>query len=312
MFAPELKPFQIYFTLFFLFGLNPFVSFANEQKRQSKLLIVIPRLVAVLCNISIAYRECKNFPLDTVATIFGRLVLVSGAVVNLIAIFENLFHAHLVYQIFSEISAVINILRICLNINYSHKLMKKSLNRRLTIHIVIIVLGSTIKFYVETTNGIECTLSVLWTISNVIEYMHLFHLSFYIEFIRFILKSLSEKLADKMINCQTYWYHGQNNELWHSLHHMKSVYLKLWNVSQKVNALFGWFLVICMLETTSTAVFNAYWEYDLLTHAAARKLARKYHFHFILASYKQGAKCLVKKLCENVRVVIWSLLPYIS
>lgn len=74
---------------------------------------------------------------------------------------------------------------------------------------------------------------------------------------------------------KNYWYHGQRNELWHELHYMKSIYLRLWNISQKVNSLFGWFLVTCMFEMAITAVYNVCWEFDLLKRAAGKQIPRK-------------------------------------
>lgn len=273
----QLNPFRTYFIVFYLFGLNSFVSLANDQKKLCKTLVLLPRIAAVLGNVYIVYLERENFPHD-IDDIFGRSLLISGPILNLIAIFESLYNSQLVQQILSEISTVINILEIFLKIEYSHKMMKKSLNRKLAMLLAVITMGSIIKFYVETNTGKKPTISVLWTISNVFKYIHLFHLLFYIEFIKFGLESLSEKLAHKMNDRQIFWFHGQRNELWSEMHSMKSVYLRLWNVSQKVNTLFGWFLVVCMLEMASTVVYNVYWEYDLLKSASDKQVPRKYHF----------------------------------
>lgn len=279
----QLNSFQIYFNVFYLTGLNSFVSFTNKQKRLPKLLIVLPRLIAILGNAYIAYRECDNFPYNRVYEIFGRFVLICVVIVNLTAIFENLYCVQIVQQILCEISTVIDILKTCLNIECLHKMMEKSLNQKLISHAMVIVLSATIKYYVETINGKNLIFSILWAICNTIKYIHLLHLEFYIEFIRYALKSLSEKLANKINDRQLYWYHGQRNELWHDMHYTKSIYLRLWNISQKVNSLFGWFLVICMLETTSTAVYNVYWEFNLLKYAAGRQIPRKYEFnHYLL------------------------------
>lgn len=220
-------------------GLNSFISFKNEQKRLPKLLTALPRLAACLGNFYIAYRECDNFPYDRIDDIFGRFVLICGALVNLTAVIENLRNAKIVKQIMCEISTVINILETCLNIKYSLKMVKRSLNRKLITHGTVIVLSSIIKYYIETIHGKRLTFSILWAICNVIKYIHLLHLEFYIEFIRHALKSLSAKLTNKMTDQPNYWYHGQKDELWHDLHYMRSVYLRLWNISQKANALFG-------------------------------------------------------------------------
>lgn len=165
---PQLNPFQIYFTVFFLFGLNSFVSFTNRQKRLPKLLIVLPRLTAILGNIYIAYRVCDKFP-NSIEDIFGRFVLLCGVVVNLTAVIENLCSVQIVQQILCEISTVINILETCLNIKYSHKMVKKSLIRKLKIHAMVIVLSSMIKYYIETIHGKKLTFSILWAVCNTIK-----------------------------------------------------------------------------------------------------------------------------------------------
>lgn len=276
MITPQLNPFQIYFDVFFLFGLNSFVSFTSDHKRLPKLLSALPRLIAILGNIYIAYRECDNFPYNRVDDIFGRVALMCVVIVNLTAILENLCSAQTMNQILCEISIVIDILKTCLNIEYTHKVVKKALNQKLVSHMAVIVLGASIKYYVETINGKNLIFSSLWAICNTIKYIHLLHLEFYVEFIRYALSSLSEKLANKINDRQIYWYHGQRNELWHDMHYMKAVYLRLCNISQKVSSLFGWFLVVCMLETTTTAVYNVYWEFNLLKYAAGKQIPRKY------------------------------------
>lgn len=276
--VPQLKPFQIYFNVFFLIGLNSFVSFTNEQKSLPKLLMAIPRLIAILGNIYIGYRECDNFPFHKVEDIFGRVALVVVVIVNLTAILENLCSTQILQQILCEISSVIDIMKTCLNIENTLKMVKKSLNQMLVSHATLIILSALIKYKVETINGKNLIFSMMWTICNTIKYIHLLHLEFYIEFIRHALSSLSGKLANKMNDRQASWYHGQRNELWQDIHYMKSVYLRLWDISQKVSSLFGWFLVICMLETISTAVYNVYWEFNLLKYAAGKQIPRKYNF----------------------------------
>lgn len=282
MTTPQLKSLQIYFIVFYLFGLNSFVSLSSDQKKLCKLLVFLPRIAAILGNVCIVYIECEHLPRDydgTVLYIFGRSLLITGPTLNLIAIFESLYNVQSVQQILSEISTVIIILKIHLKMEYSHEMLKKSLNRKLAMPLAVITVGSIIKFYVEINTGKRPTISFLWTVSNVFKYIHLFHMLFYIDFIRFALKSLCEKLANKMNDRQIFWFHGQRNELWSEMHSMKSVYFRLWNVSQNVNSLFGWFLVVFMLEMASTVVYNVYWEYVLFKLADDKQVPRKYNLN---------------------------------
>lgn len=277
MMMPQLSLFQAYFSVFFLIGLNSFVSFTDEPKSLPKWLIAIPRLIAILANIYIGYRECDNFPYNRAEDIFGRIALICVVFVNLTAIFENLFSVQLLQQILSEISTVIDIMRTCLNIENTLEMVKISLNQKLVSHATLIVLSASIKYYVEAINGKNLIFSIMWAICNTIKYIHLLHLEFYIEFIRHALSSLSGKLAHKMNDRQVYWYHGQRKELWQDMHYMKSVYQRLCSISQKVSSFFGWFLVALMLECTLTVVYNVYWEFNLLKYAAGKQIPRKYN-----------------------------------
>ena len=278
MIISQLKPFQIYYTVFFLFGLNSFISFKNIHKKRCKLITVSLRLIAISINAYIAYRECKDFEYSVYAHIFGYGVLIFVVCVNFTAIFESFVNQKSMCKILKELSSILKTLETYLNIKYPDQAVNVSLNRKIIIHFTIIVAGTVIKYYVEVANNLDPSISLFWTISNVIKYIHLLHVMFYIDFIKFTLASLSEKLSSKMNDPQIYWYHGQNNEFLQIMRHIKTVYFKLWNVSQLVNSLFGWFLVVLMFEATTTAIFNVYWSFAFVRFSMSNQIPRKYIF----------------------------------
>lgn len=276
MIISKLKPFQIYFTVFFLFGLNSFVSFENIHKKRSKFIIIPLRLFAIFINAYIIYQECVNIEYTKYSQIFGYGVLISVVVVNLTGIFENLYHLQLMYKILRELSWILKTFETYLNIKYPYQAVKASLNRKIAIYSTIIAVGTMLKYYVEIICGLNPSLSIFFTISNVIKYIHLLHVMFYIDFMQFALASLSVKLANKINDRQILFYHGQKNDFLQFMCHIKSVYFKLWNVSQKLNSLFGWFLVVLMFESTTTAIFNVYWSFEIVRLSTVNEVSRKY------------------------------------
>lgn len=275
MIISKLSSFQIYFTVFFLFGLNSFVSFRNIHQKHSKFKIIPLRLVAIFINAYIVYQQCEHFEYTKYSHVLGYGVLICVAGVNLTAIFENLYRLQSMYKILHELSWILKTLETYLKIKYPYRKVKVSLNRKIAIYSTIIAVGSMLKYYVETVYDLNRSMSYLWSISNVIKYIHMLHVMFYIDFIKFALASLSEKLANKMNARQIFFYHGQKNEFLQIMCHIKSVYFKLWTVSKKLNALFGWFLVVLMFESTTTAIFNVYWLFELVRNSKANQVPRK-------------------------------------
>lgn len=278
----KLKPFQIYYTIFFLFGLNSFISFENVHRKRSKFLILSLRFIVISINSYIGYRECKAFEYTRYSHIFGYGVLIFVVVVNLVAVFENAYHLQVVFKILQELSAILKILDTYLNINYPYRAMKCLLNRKIAAYFVIIVVTTATKYAYEVYYNLESTMSIFWSISNAIKFIQLIHVVFYIDFMKCVLKSLSEKLAKKINDRQSYWFRGEKNEFLRLLCHIKSVYFKLWNVSQKMNTLFGWFLVVLMFESTTTAIYNVYWIFEIVRHSKNYELPRKYVFNLII------------------------------
>lgn len=278
MIISRLKPFQIYYTIFFLFGLNSFVSFENIHGKRLKFIVIPLRLVAISINAYIGYRECSVFEYQRYSHIFGYGVLICVVVLNLIAIFENLYHLQLVYKILQEISSILKILETFLNIKYPYQAVKVSLNRKIFAYCAIISVTTMIKYTFEFVYGLDTVISIFWSISNAFKFIHLLHVMLYIDFIKFTLASLSEKLTKKINDRQIYWFRGRKNEFLRLMCHIKSVYFKLWNVSQKVNTLFGWFFVVLMFESTTTAIYNVYWSFEIVRLSSIYEVPRKYNF----------------------------------
>lgn len=276
----KLKPFQIYYTIFFLFGLNSFVSFENMHKKRSKLTVISSRLVVIFVNVYIGYRECAVFEYTRYSHIFGYGVLICVTIVNLIAVFENLYHLQFAHKILYDISSIIKTLETHLNIKYPYRAVKVSVNRKIIAYTLILGLATMTKYLFEITYKLDTVMSIFWSISNVIKFIHLVHVMFYIDFMKYALTSLSEQLTKKMNDRQIYWFRGQKNEFLRLMCHTKSVYFKLWNVTQKVNSLFGWFFVVLMIESTTTAIFNMYWSFEIVRLSTSYEVPRKYIIFF--------------------------------
>lgn len=278
MMLSKLKPFQIYYTIFFLFGLNSFVSFENIHRKQSKFVVIFLRLVVISINSYIGYRECEAFEYTRYSHIFGYGVLIFVVVVNLITVFENVYHLQVFYKILQELSSILKTFETYLNIKYPYRAMKHSLNRKIAAYSAILVVTTATKFSYEMFYKLESAMSIYWSISNAIKFIQLIHVVFYIDFVKYALASLSETLAKKVEDRQIYWFRGEKNEFLRLMCHTKSVYFKLWNVSQKVSSLFGWFFVALMFESTTTAIYNVYWSFEIVRLSRSYEVPRKYLF----------------------------------
>lgn len=282
----KLQAFQSYFTITFIFGLNPYVLFVDVHKTLPKVLVLLPRLINIIVNTCIGIELYE--PLDIVQyfDVFGHFVLIFVVCVNYVAIFENWWNIHLMRQILNALASIINRWEKSLSIKYPIKVFKQSLNRKIALQITVIAIGSLIKHIIEIGSGRPWVYSFLFGISNLIKCAHLFHLVFYIDFIKLALASLNEKVTSVTIGRHIYSCYKRDSELLFMMRQLKFVHFKLWRASQKINSLFGWFLVAFMCETVSTVIFNGYWEF-LLTKGSDPfyQLPRKYLHQFLFTSF---------------------------
>lgn len=259
----NLRPFQIYFTVFYILGINPFVSFTDVHKKHSKFILFLPRMLNLSALSIIIYKFCEQLNYSTFLLIYARFVLISVICVNSVAIVEKLYNWRSTRHILETMSLTIDHLDTFLQIKYPFESFKKSIERKLLFQIMVILVTSTMKHYADSIGGTGWKNSVYWAITNSIQTVTVFHLTFFMDFIECVLVSLNRRVAMKMMNRNINWCHGESEELLYVVRQIKLVYFKLCRMSQCVNCLFGWFSIAYVIQTVSSAVYNVFWAFSI-------------------------------------------------
>lgn len=252
----KLKTFQNYFTILYVLGLNPYISFANINQKRSKIVSFFLRLLNILVSLlvvsltSVKYVNAKWF------VAFGYLTFAYDVCINFIAVFENLSNLNAIYRILYTISIVIEIFVTTFGANFPYSAIKKSIISKF----LIILFTVFLKFIGHLGNNKQKLIqNILWTFFNTITSVHFMHLIFYIEFMKFILIGLNEKIVTLTSHTHVYWRHEKTKEWLNTFHHIKLIHFKLWRIAYAVNALFGWFLLSFMTEQATKFIFYSYY-----------------------------------------------------
>lgn len=96
----------------------------------------------------------------------------------------------------------------------------------------------------------------------------------------FAFASLNQRVVMQMIGNKTNCCHRGNKDLLYIVRQIKLIHFKLFHVSQCVNRLFGWFLVVYVVETASTSVYDISWAFVLADQTDTQHIyiLRKYIF----------------------------------
>lgn len=271
----KLKPFQNYFTIFYIFGLNSFVSFDKSSEKRSIIFSYFPRIIYIFIHLIITYEFFKHLLTSEYMSFkFITIILVCS---SYIAVFENIFNANALWVILKTVHLTIINLETSLQIQYPFKTLKKNFRRKAFFMFMIIFVGLFIKIFIEDTIGLNKISSILLTLSFFFKHIHLFHFIFYIDFMRFTCESLSQKIV--MLKSDNHSFLNEINDSIYVMHQIKLVYYKLWHISNRINSLFGWFSVAYLIESIFIITHSLYWVFLLATLSPEHhfKILRKYY-----------------------------------
>lgn len=259
----NLRPFQVFFTVFYIFGLTSLISVSNRRKMRFKFAIHLQRVV-IISTIFIRYfiylkineNVSKSFRM------FGAFLFLFENGLNLIAIVENLFNMHSMNQILESVSFVIKTLKFSLEMHFPFKIMKKSLKRITFILFVIMFERLCMTIYMNSFfNPINIkNIFLVYTILvfEGTKFVNLTYFIFYIEFMSLALATLNQKFALLMSEKEIYWHHGINNKLLKVLQFTQVIHLRICCISQRSNSLFGWFLIAFTINVMIKVIFAVY------------------------------------------------------
>lgn len=255
----KLKTFQNYFSIVFIFGLNPYISFDTVDKQFRKLfyctsvlnltvtfvvLTAFYRHIFIESKFSIAYL----FPIPS---IIPNIIIVTGA-------FRQPHTCHIISRMFCRL---INYLENNLNVKFSIEQFEKVFRKKFLYHFTVLITTFIFKliFTVKTTYNLKLTTDILIFVIFTFELVQNILIVFYIDFVNFLIKSLIERLTvverdldlmPKSIKCM---------ETIRILLRVKRFHFKLIHCVERINSRFGWFMVFSMLGKLSEFTFSALW-----------------------------------------------------
>lgn len=274
----KLQPFQSGFTILYLLGLNPFISFADLNKKRSKIITFVLRSLNILLSSFLAISTGLYINSNRSFIVFGHLVFAFDVGINFVAVLENLGNLNATYRILQTISYVIDLYVKTFEVDFPYAAMKKSIRW----NFLLIVIAPFLSFIGHYRKG-QLTQSISWFIFNSITGFHVMHLLFYIEFMKLILAGLNDKIA--ILECQksVHWRHERTKELLKTMHRIKLISFKICRIAHTVNSLFGWFCSFWMLENATKFIYYSHNIYVYANEDRTKTLIqklRKYTFPY--------------------------------
>lgn len=250
----ELKPFQSYFMAIYGLGLGPFVSFSKPSSKSLKIIHQLPRTLNICVHLVMIY----IFIITDFAILpyfMGIYLVIALSLVNFIGIIENVYNSNLIFEILKIVCYIVKDLKTGLQTEYLFNALKANLKRKYLTLFIIFMFGLIIKNSLYSNIGSSRTITFFTVMIYSLKYIYLFHITFYIDFVKTSLISLNARIA----TLRKDWPLNDTKNAFYLMRRMKLIHFKLWHVSQRVTLIFGWFLVAYMIDVFAAMVFGMYW-----------------------------------------------------
>lgn len=253
----KLQPLQTYFSAFYMLGFNPFVSFKKTPRKVSLFAQYFPIIVHIALNIWIIYYlyPRKNRGIFLAHFEFTFTMYSSS---NLVPFFEQIFYSNSFPINFQTMSLTVDNLETHLAIKYPFNKIQRNFLKRFVLQLIVNFGGLLIKYYVPTLTKYTWSHYIASATFYFHKYLHLLNILIYIDFIKFALECLSEKIVivkNEMDYIET---RDEIKNHLHIIQQIKLTHYKLWHIVQRVNKQFGWFLIVYLIEGITIAAFLFY------------------------------------------------------
>lgn len=252
----KLKIFQYYFTIYYILGLIPFVSFENRKLKFSSIATFFPRLIIVCVHLIMVYTIIV-LGNTNVSFISANLLYIIIILTNFIAIIENIKNSSGFCAIFKMMNSTINDLEMGLQIDYPYKIFKMKFHRKYILIIVLVMFGLSVKYVVVSKLSMHHFNDVSMAINYIFKYSHSLQITFYVDFVQYALNSLNGKIST--YKCD--WPSDETKNILYLMRQIKIIHFKLWFVLRRVQLICGWFLVAFMIEAMTNITFSTYWTF---------------------------------------------------
>lgn len=267
----ELKSFQFFFTVFFLFGLSPFISISRPKRTIELIISYFPRLILLFSVIFMVYHFYCQLLIarNIVMCYFAMTISVYAAIIECVYL-SNSFHVTP-----QKIAVTIQSLEKLLQIQCPVEKMQRSIRFKFTLQFIIILSGLVLKYFIPSKNGVTWLEDVALTMAFLYRCIHLLHTTIYVDIIQDALICLCRFVELEAHKCKFSDRNSQQNidACSRVMSQIKLIHFKLWYITQCVNKQFGWFLTTFPIDTMSTVTYSFYWTFIIL------KLPRYYHIN---------------------------------
>lgn len=252
--------------IFFIFGLSPFVSYDNKRNITSKCLSILIRLLnisLITCFVfSTLYFVSVNKSFDNMSfQIYTRFTLVCTVCTCLVTFFENLCNLQLARRTFQAMSNTINSLELFFGIQFPYKSLIKWIRWKIWLQTFCLFSVAFVKIILIKYEDMFVKRDIAYFIIHIIKCLQLTHFLFYVDFIKYSLISLNEKIGAFENNRRVLWLDTGNLNMLFILRHIKHIHSEICHVSRCVNYLFGWFLVIKVIDLCMMTICYGFWIY---------------------------------------------------
>lgn len=197
---------------------------------------------------------------------------------NFLSICSNLFHPFLSRQICGMFADVIQSTNEKLKLKVSVQEFAKYSHRKivsmLALHLIIVVIRANFVTRVFTPIS-----DVAFTITYIYKEFRLLYISFFIDFVHFILCQLNENIR------QVIQKSDERLELVKIVRSIKGIHFSLWKISMHLNSCFSLSLVVYLLESffaVTVSVYAGFLHTSTIEKLSGFHFMRKYFHEFII------------------------------
>ena len=268
----KLKQLRNHFNIYYVLGLNSFVSLENRRSKCYLFVQFLPRTLVVCVHLILMYTTiAKRNP--NASFIHGALMNIAIIFTSFMAIIENVKNSKDFFVMLKMMNYTINDLEMGLQIEYPFKIFKAKVQRNYLLTILLIVVGVLVRQFIVSKIGMDPINNILTAFNFLFKYSYVLQITFYIDFVQYTLIGLNAKLS----TFKSVWPSDETKNSLYFMRQIKLIHFKVWHISHRVQLIFGWFLVIFVIEIMALSTFSVYWVF-LFTEDATNRISvlRKY------------------------------------
>lgn len=267
-----------FLKMFYYFGLSP--KFNKTYQPCSSRCSAIS-LFILLISLDIGNTIFMNFyrvKIDkSIENIMGNVFIICDAIMSIVVFVQSFFLGHILVNILEKFHGISILFSNVHNFQINYNQLRHSFSRKFTF-VLICYLQTIIMFIIEHYPFRMGVINIL--IFKTVQFICaicLIHVVFYIEILRFHLKQLNVVVKNDM-DIVLLGKHYKDTAILKKIKSYKTIYYRLWDISQQINYVFGWTIVALLLQVFCDSTNISYWFYMSLRNR--RRLISTFRMYF--------------------------------